>query len=211
MGRPSWSDRKTVEQCKSIDIPWLNRHGYFCGLKTGGMQWKNALGDVIGSISIQVSVDEEFHGGKYVRFFYTQTKNSTQEKTELDYKVQLVTTPCNFGGVRYWFICPLVVSGKPCNRRVANLYLPPGSKYFGCRHCYNLTYRCQKEHNKRVDAIIKNPELLEAYLGFVIILAEITIKPLWILGLSIQRVNISLRDFTASNHGHLRRFSVPFS
>ena len=26
-----------------------------------------------------------------------------------------------------------------------------------------------------------------------------------------KRVNISLRDFTASNHGHLQRFSVPFS
>lgn len=35
-----------------------------------------------------------------------------------------------------------------------------GGKYFGCRHCYNLTYRCQKEHDSRVDALIKNPEML---------------------------------------------------
>ena len=163
MGRPPWSDRKMVEQCKSIDTTWLNRHGYFCGFKAGGMQWKNALGDVISSISFHVSVDEDDPRENYVRFLYTQTKQSTDEKTELDYKVRLVTTPCNFGGVRYWFICPLVVDDKPCRRRVGKLYLPPGGTYFGCRHCYNLTYRKCKEHNKTLDAILKNPELLSKY------------------------------------------------
>jgi len=160
MGRWSWSNRNTVEDCKSIDIPWLSRHGYFGGFKTGGIAWKNAAGEVISSIGIQVSVDERNFGGNYVRLFYTQTNNFTNEKTELDYKVELITTPCNFGGVRYWFICPLVINGRPCGRRVGKLYLPPGGKYFGCRHCYNLTYRCQKEHDSRVDALIKNPEML---------------------------------------------------
>ena len=165
MGRDPWSDRKTVEECKSIDIPWLNRYGYFCGLKTGGMEWKNAFGKVISSIGIQVSVDDSNPGENYLRLFYTQTTNSTGEKTELDYKAQLVTTPCNFGGIRYWFICPLVADGKPCNRRVAKIYLPPGSKYFGCRHCYNLTYKSCKEHDKRFDAIMKHPELLMEYVN----------------------------------------------
>ncbi len=27
-------------------------------------------------------------------------------KTDYNDKVSLVTTPCNFGGVRYWFGCP---------------------------------------------------------------------------------------------------------
>ena len=159
MGRLPWSDRKTVEECKVIDTAWLNRHGYFCGFKRGGIHWKNAFGEVTSSIGIEVSVVEEYHGGKYARFFYTQTNGFTKEKTELDYKVRLVTTPCNFGGFRYWFICPLVIDGESCRRRVGNLYLPPGSKYFGCRHCYNLTYRSCKEHDKRVDPILKNPGL----------------------------------------------------
>ncbi len=30
---------------------------------------------------------------------------------------------------------------------VGVLYLG-GGKYFGCRHCYNLTYECQKESGK---------------------------------------------------------------
>jgi pyruvate-formate lyase-activating enzyme len=40
---------------------------------------------------------------------------------------------------------------------VAKLYLPPGSRYFGCRHCHNLTYQSCKEHDKRVDALAKLP------------------------------------------------------
>jgi hypothetical protein len=31
--------------------------------------------------------------------------------------------------------------------RVGKLYLPPDGLYFGCRHCYELTYRsCQESH-----------------------------------------------------------------
>jgi hypothetical protein len=58
----------------------------------------------------------------------------------------------------------LVVSGSPCYRRVGKLYLPPGGRYFGCRHCYDLTYTSCQEHDKRVDALRRNPELLAAIL-----------------------------------------------
>jgi hypothetical protein len=48
-------------------------------------------------------------------------------------------TPCNYGGERRWFICPIV----GCGNRVAVLY--GAGKYFACRHCYNLTYESQRE------------------------------------------------------------------
>ncbi len=35
-------------------------------------------------------------------------------------------------------------------RRGGVLYLG-GGKYFGCRHCYDLTYLCQKESGKYDD------------------------------------------------------------
>lgn len=54
-------------------------------------------------------------------------------------RVLLDTTPCNYGGVRYWFLCP--ASG--CCRRVAILYL--GGRYPACRHCLRLAYRTQNE------------------------------------------------------------------
>lgn len=148
MGRLSYSDRYMVEDCYSIGIPWLSRHDFFCGFKTRVIEWKNALGEITSNIGIQVSTDEQIYGEKYIRLFYTHTSRSTEEKTELDYKVELVTTPCNLGGVRYWFICPLVINGEHSARRVGKLYLPPITKYFGCRHCYDLTYMSCRESHK---------------------------------------------------------------
>lgn len=58
----------------------------------------------------------------------------------LDYLVRLATTTPHFGGIRWWFLCPLVLNGNACSRRVGKLYLPPGANYFGCRHCHQLTY-----------------------------------------------------------------------
>lgn len=156
MGRWSYSDRWTVEECKSITTKFLNDHDYFDGgIRWGGMSWSRG-GKTTGSIGFVVSTVE---GDEYIRFQYTQTDRHTGEKTDLDYKARLTWTPCYFGGRRWWFICPLVVNGRACNRRVGVLYLG-GGKYFGCRHCYNLTYRSQKEHDSRVDALIKNPEML---------------------------------------------------
>ena len=60
-------------------------------------------------------------------------------------KVQLTTTSCNFGGVRYWFICPLSINGIYCGRRIGKLYCAPGTNYYGCRHCYNLSYESRNE------------------------------------------------------------------
>jgi len=143
MGRWSYSSRLTVEECKSISTKWLKKYEYFIGYKSGGMSW-NRNGEKTGSIGFNVST---FDGDKYIHFQYTQTDHNTQEKTELDYKVRLVWTSCHFGGRRWSFICPLVVNGYACNRRVGVLYLASG-KYFGCRHCYNLTYESCKESHK---------------------------------------------------------------
>lgn len=42
---------------------------------------------------------------------------------------------------------PPAPRGVRCGRRVRKLYLPPGGRYFGCRHCYRLTYTsCQESH-----------------------------------------------------------------
>ena len=48
---------------------------------------------------------------------------------------------------------PLTVNGRDCNRRVAKLYLPPSCRYYGCRHCYDLTYKSSQESDKRMSAL----------------------------------------------------------
>jgi hypothetical protein len=52
--------------------------------------------------------------------------------------------PCRFGGVRTYFICPGVVNGVTCGRRVAKLHGP--ERYFLCRHCYRLAHASQNEN-----------------------------------------------------------------
>ncbi|MCX5638086.1 MAG: hypothetical protein NTX52_10410 [Planctomycetota bacterium] len=141
MGRYYWDKKDTVEDCRSVSISFLNKHDYFCGYRSGGIVWKNCYGEETSSISVTVSTMD---GDNYVRFQYTTTDRNTGEKTEYDYKVQLTTTPCNIGGVRY-FICPLSKNGVYCGRRAAKLYKVPGAKYFGCRHCYNLSYESRNE------------------------------------------------------------------
>jgi len=144
MGRYYLDKKDTVEDCRSVSISFLRKHDYLSedSCRSGGICWKNCYGEETSSIGIVVST---FEGENYVRFYYTVTNRSSGEKTEYDYKIQLTTTPCNFGGVRYWFICPLSKNGVYCGRRVAKLYKAPGGNYFGCRHCYDLSYESRNE------------------------------------------------------------------
>ena len=66
----------------------------------------------------------------------------------LDYRIQLVTTIPNYGGRRWWFICPLSRNDGGPPRRVAKLYLPPGERYFGSREAYELPYTSCQESGK---------------------------------------------------------------
>ena len=160
MGRQSWSNRITVEECFSIDTPWLNRNGYFDCFRSGKIEWRNASGGIICSIGIEVLAANQGIEQDHLRLYYTITKNNSEKNTNIDYKVLLASTRCNFGGRRFWFLCPLAKNDRPCQKRVGVLYLPPGGSYFGCRYCYNLTYRSQKEHDGRVDKLMATPELL---------------------------------------------------
>lgn len=158
MGCWSWSSRIMVEQCRIMDIFQMHRDGVFShGL---GGHWILKWGQDPNGNSIGYWVREDYSGLPYLELSYTMTSRHSQESTDLNYRIDIITTPCYFGGIRYWFVCPLIHDGRPCLRRVGKLYLPPYGKYFGCRHCYNLTYRCQKEHDKSYDSFRKNPILM---------------------------------------------------
>lgn len=143
MGRYTYSSRWTTNECQSLSVKFLNENHYFDGgIRWGGCSWVRN-GEKNGNIGFAVST---FRGDEYIRFQYTQTDSQTEEKTDLDYKARIVPTSCYFGGRRWWFICPLVINGQVCNRRVGVLYFGNG-KYLGCRHCYNLTYKsCKESH-----------------------------------------------------------------
>jgi len=143
MGRWSYSNRQEAGSLKQISASFLNKQGYFVrGWKSGNISWTRN-GEQIAIISIQASIDNY---ERFIKLSYTQTDNYLGERKDFDYKITLTTTPCFFGGERFWFICPLSANGVYCGRRVGTLY--KGGDYFGCRHCYSLTYE-SKNKNRR--------------------------------------------------------------
>jgi hypothetical protein len=150
---------QTVESCRCLDASCWVREGI---LKAG--VWKRASctwyrdearTEQTSAIDFEANTQAD---PPWVRLLYT----FTESRHSLDYRVRLTTTRPPFGGLRWWFVCPLVKGGVACGRRVCKLYLPPDARYFGCRRCHELTYTSCQTHDKRVDALRRNPEALAA-------------------------------------------------
>lgn len=129
--------RYTTEECKRIDLVILRRGRVF-NVKGGTfnavtIEWKSNNNDKIDTANILISLEKN----PEEKFIHIVTAGQTQV---IDQRVYLTSTPCNYGGVRYWFVCP-------CQKRVRIIYLSPEPKldYFGCRHCLNLTYYSRNE------------------------------------------------------------------
>jgi hypothetical protein len=138
------SKKNTVEDCLSIDAGDLVRWALIqAGARVWGHLYWNCprTGELQSSIvceSDTLNPDEAWR-----RLSYTVK----QHGKPVGFTVLLTATRPNFGGVRWWFVCPVSQRGRACDRRVGKLYLPPGGKYFGCRHCYDLTYTsCRRSY-----------------------------------------------------------------
>jgi hypothetical protein len=144
-----WSKKSVVESCYSIDTATLKRWKLLSpgtSYSAGSFEWGREQNNGA-SVSYRLTVGQTT--GTLQLLYSMKSQNA-----ELDYTVRLVTTACHLGGVRWWFICPLVKAGVACGRRVRKLYLC--GKYFGCRHCHNLTYRSSQESDSRVYAMLRN-------------------------------------------------------
>jgi len=150
MGRWAWSSRETVEDCRALSVFELNQKQVLSGHISAKVSWGTVWGAAEQSIGIEVITtgDPDYAGS--VQLKYKLTHSSTGDSEILDYIVGLEATSCRFGGIRYWFVCPLMRGADACDERVGKLYLPPNGKYFGCRKCYNLTYRSQKERKPKL-------------------------------------------------------------
>lgn len=156
--RSPWQKKTMVEDCYVLSVRSV-REAIQRGRGYGGwLRWTQGDAEVA---SIRYAVDE-VHGAPAVRLIYTTTVTATGEKTESNYPILLQRTLPHFGGTRWWFTCPLVESGVACRRRVAKLYLPPNGTYFGCRHCYELTYHSRQTWDKRLAIYRQHPEALDA-------------------------------------------------
>jgi hypothetical protein len=157
-GRWGWHSKKTtVEDCKTLDLHQLAREGSFVAGRAASLRWLRGEQET-GSIGYTVHPRES---GLLLVLSYRWSR-ADGEGQSVELPIPLETTRPRFGGLRWWGRCPLAVSGVACRRRVAKLYLPPGECYFGCRVCHGLTYHSAQTHDKRVDALRRNPELLAA-------------------------------------------------
>ena len=76
-------------------------------------------------------------GRERIELTYSNTRQG--ERKDVRQTVHLTHTVPNYGGKRWWMLCP--VSG----RRVGKLYLPPGGDIFASRQAWRLGYQCQRD------------------------------------------------------------------
>lgn len=156
-----------AEGLSAINIFFLKKDGFLpqqnqyrrSRLIWTGRGWENSI-----NISVQTSGDEEETiNSSYIEFDYTiNARTSGVEKEHINYKMPLVTTPCNYGGKRYWFICNLSRNGVYCGRRVGVLY--NSNKYFACRYCSNVAYSAQFEGKRLRFGSVCEPDVEKAYM-----------------------------------------------
>jgi len=145
-GRAVYSRKALAENAKAIDMTFLRAKGFFdC---TAGTNWTSSWtrrGEPWGTVSYW---REDCHGEPFLFWLSYNFRKEGDDWHPLKYAVEMESTRCHFGGVRHWFICPLVLNGRPCRRRCRALYLG-ASEYFGCRECQRLTYQSRRNHRDK--------------------------------------------------------------
>lgn len=122
-GRPAMHVK--AEHCRRIDVRRWSREGLLAAGRAGIWQWTcGETGNRLASIGYRS------HGG-------TVVLNYSVDGEAREQSIGLGRSPCNFGGTRPWFRCP--IRGE----RVAVLYLRAGR--FACRHCQRIVYASQSD------------------------------------------------------------------
>src|SRR5262245_13691493 len=135
--------RQTVEESRALDLAEVARKTTLNAWSSGRVSWSHGDKEVA-SISYTVGRED---GARVLTLEYTVT--GTGERVTIPIRLE-ATRPC-FGGLRWWGRCP-------CGRRVGKLYLPDGATRFACRHCHGLTYASCQRHDKRADALRRDPD-----------------------------------------------------
>jgi hypothetical protein len=128
-GPRGYSSKDTTSGYLRLDVRWLQREGFLVPGRNSDLVWSRN-GEPIGNVGMRCRMDD-------VVLSYRHRRHDEPWRNE-EYPVPVGWTPCNYGGTRPWFHCPVV----GCGRRVAILY---GSGIFACRHCHQLAYESQRE------------------------------------------------------------------
>jgi hypothetical protein len=123
-----------------MDIIQLLRGGMFDEESTRGvLRYRIATLDGDLSFDVQLASDTSIQENYSLTIRFTPF--GLPLRNPVEQRISLVTTTPNYGGIRWWFVCPIDHGGRPCGERAGKLYLPTNASLFGCRSCFNLTYR----------------------------------------------------------------------
>ncbi len=128
-GRPAY--RPTAESYRSLDIRKMVRTGCIKPRNWFGWQWCNDAGVKVASVSCAVN---EYADQLTVNYGWWRYDES--ERKEVKLTIWLTSTPCNYGGLRWWFSCPC------CQRRAAVLFIMGGA--LRCVKCGLVSYASQR-------------------------------------------------------------------
>ena len=128
----------TCDSMCSFNTKFLKSKRYLSpGMHAGTFWW--GPDNTENSISILSNVNDS---ESWIRLEYNFICDDTA-KERMKYSIRLTPTHCQFGGKRWWLICPLTRNGVPCQKRVSKLY--GLGKWFGCRTCGDFAYDSQYE------------------------------------------------------------------
>ena len=128
-GRYGYRTARTTEAAKRVDIRYIRKQGWLYDGRTGLLSW-TSRGEPSGTIGYHIV------GDTFILDYKVQEYGGDWDAIKLS--VALTSSPCRYGGKRYYFLCP----GLNCGRRCEVLY--SADKYFVCRKCAGLIYDSQK-------------------------------------------------------------------
>jgi hypothetical protein len=129
--------KATVEGCASIVLSINAILRATGGRSPSGLRLEATINGQRQEILLRLDLDPEAGTGTLALKYDVQHVSTATGPQH--YSVPLVSTPCRFGGRRWWVICPAT------GRRAVNLYLPNGGRRFLSRAAYRLPYQSQRE------------------------------------------------------------------
>lgn len=146
------TSKQKAEQLASLEVNYLHHKGCLNLGTEGNLVWSRG-GERIGQITYRAEQ------GRLVLLYNVRIHGGEWEPIEQH--VNITYSSCNFGGKRPYLLCPGVVSGNHCGRRVGKLFA--GGRYFLCRHCYQIAYGSQSE--ARYERMLRRANKLRIALG----------------------------------------------
>lgn len=149
-GRPGYKQK--AEDCRSLDVNRLHREGCLEPGRIGNWVWSSDGWEI-------ARIGYHTEEGRIVLNYRVRLYGGDWE--DIEQPTRLTYAPCHYGNKRPYFICPGVVDGRACIRRVGKLFA--GGRFFLCRHCYNVAYTSQSE--ARYDRMLRRANKLRMALG----------------------------------------------